>query len=147
MLFRSRDDSCHPDVAASMIRDTTMFQTYLWLCFLQGDMSAVQDRLLPLCMMVFPSVGVSWEWVYQMLVMLMNQISEQLSAEQWDLVRPTAERLLETFMLEDDLSHSLSHNLNTRCTTSTLPAEQTRCTARGMRTYKRCCGRCLSPHF
>lgn len=107
-----RGDMNHPDVAASMIRDTTMFQTYLWLCFLQGDMSAVQDRLLPLCMMVFPSVGVSWEWVYQMLVMLVSQISEQLSAEQWDLVRPTAELLLETFMLEDELSHNPSHNLS-----------------------------------
>ena len=106
----TRGDMDHPDVAASIIRDTTMFQTYLWLCVLQGNMSAVQDRLLPLCMMVFPSVGVSWEWVYQMLVMMVSQISETLSAAQWDLVRPTAELLLETFMLDEGLSHNLSHD-------------------------------------
>ena len=122
----TRGDMTHPDVAASIIRDTTMFQTYLWLCVLEGNVSAVQDRLLPLCIMVFPSVGVSWEWVYQMLVMMVSQISENLSAEQWDLVRPTAELLLETFMLEDDLSHNLSsQQTETAQITNALP-EQTK---------------------
>ncbi len=97
----SRGDMSHPEVAASIVRDTNMFQGYLWLSFLQGDMSAVQNRLLPLCLMVFPSVGVSWEWVYQMLEMMIEQVKNQLTPLQWEAVRPVAEQLLETFMMED----------------------------------------------
>jgi Phycobilisome protein len=97
----SRGDMSHPEVAASIVRDTNMFQGYLWLSFLQGDMSAVQNRLLPLCLMVFPSVGVSWEWVHQMLEMMIDQVKKQLTPLQWEAVRPVAEQLLETFMMED----------------------------------------------
>ncbi len=100
-MTSTRGDMSHPEVAASIIRDTTMFQGYLWLCFLKGDMTAVQDRLLPLCLMVFPSVGVSWEWVYQMLEMLIEQVKSHLTAHQWDAVRPVTDQLLETFMMEE----------------------------------------------
>ncbi len=97
----NRGDMSHPEVAASIIRDTTMFQGYLWLCFLKGDMTAVQNRLLPLCLMVFPSVGLSWEWVYQMLEMMIEQVKTHLTPHQWDAVRPITDQLLETFMMEE----------------------------------------------
>jgi Phycobilisome protein len=97
----TRGDMSHPEVAASIVRDTTMFQGYLWLCYLKGDMTAVQNRLLPLCLMVFPSVGVSWEWVYQMLEMMIEQVKSHLTAHQWDAVRPVTDQLLETFMMEE----------------------------------------------
>ncbi len=96
-----RGDMTHPEVAASVIRDINMFQGYLWLSVLQGDISAVQNRLLPLCLMVFPSVGVSWEWVHQMLEMMIAQVKTYLTAQQWEGVRPIAEQLLETFLMEE----------------------------------------------
>jgi hypothetical protein len=97
----TRGDMSHPEVASSIIRDTTMFQGYLWLCFLKNDMTTVQNKLLPLCLMVFPSVGVSWEWVYQMLEMMIVQVKTHLTPQQWDTVRPIADQLLETFMMEE----------------------------------------------
>ncbi len=97
----NRGDLNHPEVAASVIRDINMFQGYLWLCFLKGDLSAVQNRLLPLCLMVFPSVNVSWEWVYEMLGMMLSEIKTHLVAPQWEAVRPIAEQLLEMFCIED----------------------------------------------
>ena len=47
-----------------------------------------------------------------MLVMLVSHISERLSEAQWEIVRPIAELLLETFMLEDGLNTSLSTSLS-----------------------------------
>jgi hypothetical protein len=96
-----RGDMSHPDVAMAIIRDTHMFQGYFWLCFLKGNMSAIQTRLLPLCLITFPAVGVSWECVYQMLLLMVEQVKTSLADSQWETVAPIAEQLLEIFTIED----------------------------------------------
>ncbi len=99
--FRSnRGDMSHPQVAASVKRDVMMFQGYLLLCFLEGNMDAIQNHLLPLCVMVFPAVGVSWLWVDMMLRMMVSQIKARLSQSQWALLAPYADHLLEIFATE-----------------------------------------------
>lgn len=41
-------------------------------------MASVEQELLPLCMMVFPSVEVTWELVKQMLQLLMDELITRL---------------------------------------------------------------------
>ena len=50
----------HPGVMASAIRDLEMMQGYLWLCVLENNFIAVEQELIPLCVLVFPSVQVTW---------------------------------------------------------------------------------------
>lgn len=76
------------DIAASTIRDLTMFQSYLWLCVLENSMAAIEDELLPLCQAVFPSVGVRWDLVEYALQLLLDQIHSRLNTTQLSLLSP-----------------------------------------------------------
>ena len=73
--YRSlRGGLSHPRVMASTLRDLEMLQVYLWVCVLEGNTAAVEQELLPLCLMVFPTVEVTWELVKQMLQLLMDEL-------------------------------------------------------------------------
>lgn len=97
-LFRSRRGSWdNTEVTTSMIRDLNMFQAYLWLCVLQQDLSPITDRLLPLCMMVFPSVNVSWKVIDQTIRSLVTEVRSHLSHKQWLIVQPYALGLIDIF--------------------------------------------------
>ncbi|MBE9029713.1 hypothetical protein IQ266_08215 [filamentous cyanobacterium LEGE 11480] len=54
-------------VKVSSIRDIEMFQIYLCLCLLEGNVRSVQEQLFPLCVMLYPRLNVSWELVQEML--------------------------------------------------------------------------------
>ncbi len=84
-------------VKASTIRDIEMFQAYLWLCALEGNMMAIEQELLPLCIMVFPSIEVSWELVEQLLPLLVAEIQFRLRAEQIDLLLPYTQAIQQLF--------------------------------------------------
>jgi hypothetical protein len=84
-------------VKASTIRDIEMFQAYLWLCALEGNMMAIEQELLPLCIMVFPSIEVSWELVEQLLPLLVAEIQFRLRAEQIDLLLPYTQAMQQLF--------------------------------------------------
>lgn len=86
-----------PGVRASSIRDIEMFQCYLWLCALEGNMKAVEEEFLPLCMMVFPSINVTWELVEQLLPLLVTEIQPRLSPEQMRLLQPYTEAMQQLF--------------------------------------------------
>lgn len=84
-------------VRTSSIRDIEMFQGYLWLCALEGNMTAVEQELLPLCIMVFPSIEVSWELVEQLMPLLMTEIQKRLKPEQFRLLQPYAHAMQQLF--------------------------------------------------
>ena len=84
-------------VKASSIRDIEMFQGYLWLCALEGNMLAVEDELLPLCMMVFPSIDVTWKLVEQLLPLLVAEIQTNVSADQMRLLQPYTQAMQQLF--------------------------------------------------
>lgn len=69
-------------VAASILRDLNMFQGYLWLCVLEKSLDAVEQELLPLCQMVFPSVEVKGEFVESILQLLFETILTRVDSEQ-----------------------------------------------------------------
>ncbi len=86
-----------PGVMSSAIRDLEMFQLYLWLCFLEKKMAPIEQELLPLCVMVFPNIGVTGELVRQMLRFLVNEIMARLEPTQIPLLLPYTQTLQELF--------------------------------------------------
>jgi len=86
-----------PGVKASSIRDIEMFQAYLWLCVLEGSMAAVEQELLPLCTMVFPSIDVQWELVEQITPLLLEEFRDRLEPEQINLLLPYAQAMHRLF--------------------------------------------------
>lgn len=86
-----------PGVRTSSIRDIEMFQSYLWLCALEGNMMAVEQELLPLCMMVFPSIDVAWKLVEQLLPLLVTEIQTRVSQTQMDLLLPYTQSMQQLF--------------------------------------------------
>jgi Phycobilisome protein len=87
--YQSRQGTLtHPQIAASSIRDLNMFQGYLWLCVLERDMAAIEQTLLPLCITVFPHLGVPWTFIMQGMRLLVDTIFSKLTVEQVPIVRP-----------------------------------------------------------
>lgn len=98
--------TCHsgllssPQVRTSSIRDVEMFQVYMWVCLLEGNLSALQDELFPLCVMIYPQLNVSWELVRQMVGGLRKEVRNCLSPEQAKYCEPYYENLTQMFSLE-----------------------------------------------
>lgn len=86
-----------PDIAASTIRDLNMLQGYLWLCVLKQNMETIEQELLPLCLMVFPSIQVKWELVEHMLQLLVAEIHSRLDLQQQKLLSPYTRSMVEMF--------------------------------------------------
>lgn len=86
-----------PGVSASTIRDMNMFQAYLWLCVLEGSMAAIEQELLPLCVMVLPSVEVTWELTTQMLQALEEELMGRVSFAQKQLLQPYTQAMKQAF--------------------------------------------------
>ncbi|HEY9833626.1 MAG TPA: hypothetical protein V6D26_23950 [Stenomitos sp.] len=95
-------------VMSSAIRDLEMFQLYLWLCFLEKNMAPIEQELLPLCVMVFPNIGVTGELVRQMLRFLVNEIMARLEPTQTSLLFPYTQTLQEMFSNFDQKATEVS---------------------------------------
>lgn len=89
-----------PRVLLSSARDVEMFQVYLWVCLLEGSIAAVQQELFPLCVFLYPVLGVKWELVRQMLSLLEEEIQRCLPAESHALFAPYFQALSEMFSPE-----------------------------------------------
>ncbi|GAP97677.1 hypothetical protein [Leptolyngbya sp. NIES-2104] len=99
--FKSRRGSWdNVQITTSMKRDLNMFQCYLWLCVLHQDLSPITVRLLPLCLMVFPSVNISWEFIDQTVRLLVEEVRSRLTQNQWSIVQPYAVGLIDTFSVQ-----------------------------------------------
>lgn len=84
-------------IKASTERDLEMFQVYLWLCFLEGNMTSVENELIPLCIMVFPSVDVTWELVSGILQLLLDEIIERVTPNYHQLLLPYTQAMQQLF--------------------------------------------------
>jgi hypothetical protein len=84
-------------VMASTIRDLTMFQAYLWLCVLEESMAAIEQELIPLCLVVFPQIGVTWELVKQMLQLLIEEILLRAEPEPMHRLAPYTQAMQQMF--------------------------------------------------
>jgi hypothetical protein len=75
-----------------------MFQAYIWLCVLEGNLSVVKGELLPLCLLVFPAVDVKWVFVECGVLWLTREIQAHLSPEQSSLFVPYAQQIQQLFV-------------------------------------------------
>ncbi len=78
--------SCHGPlsdfgVRISSIRDVEMFQIYLCLCVLEGNIAVVQQELFPLCVMLYPPLKVDWTLVRQLVSLLSQEIQKRCSPQ------------------------------------------------------------------
>ena len=87
-----------PQVAASSARDINMFQAYLALCVLENSLSSIDHELLPLCIMVFPSISVDWEVVEAGIQAISQGVTQHLSAEEAEVIAPYAQAMTERFV-------------------------------------------------
>ncbi len=86
-----------PIVKISSTRDVEMFQVYLWVCALEGNLAAVQEELFPLCVMLYPTLKVEWELIRQMLYLLRHEIFDRLNPQQANTLMPYFEGLSQMF--------------------------------------------------
>ncbi len=99
--YHSYSGSFESDVVrTSTLRDVEMFQTYLWVCVLEQNFSAIQDELFPLCVMIYPALKVHWELIMQMVHFLGQEIQGRLGADQLKLFVPYLMALREMFSSE-----------------------------------------------
>lgn len=87
-------------VKISSQRDAEMFQIYLLTSILEKSVEAVRQELFPLCLMLYPTLKVSWELVWEMLKLLEDKISDQLSLSQYQLYFPYFQAMQEMFSPE-----------------------------------------------
>lgn len=92
-----RGQLAEPGIMASTIRDLQMFQSYLWLCVLEGHMASVEKALLPLCQMVFPSVDVTWNLVKQVLQLLVDELMARVDSDQKRILLPSTQAMQQLF--------------------------------------------------
>ncbi|MBO3460353.1 hypothetical protein G7B40_018275 [Aetokthonos hydrillicola Thurmond2011] len=89
-----------PGIEHSCIRDLTMFQAYLWLCFLEGTLSPIEQELLPLCVMVVEGVEIKWELTEKWCQLLGDEIIRRVNSQQQALLRPYTQGMQEIFFQE-----------------------------------------------
>jgi len=63
-------------------------------------MEAVRQELFPLCVMLYPTLNVSWELVWEMFQLLDEKICDQLSLKQHQLYFPYFKAMQEMFSSE-----------------------------------------------
>jgi hypothetical protein len=88
------------DVKTSSLRDVEMFQVYLCLCALEGNVSSVQHQLFPLCVMLYPRLKVKWQMVQDMLQVIGWELYGQLSPTDMAVLIPYLRTLSEMFSTE-----------------------------------------------
>ncbi|MEM7065968.1 MAG: hypothetical protein AAF572_22745 [Cyanobacteria bacterium P01_B01_bin.77] len=84
-------------VRVSSVRDTEMFQIYLWTCVLEQSLDSIQQELFPLCVMLYPTLKVNWELVRQMLNLLGQEFKWHVTQGQEQYYAPYHEALWEMF--------------------------------------------------
>jgi hypothetical protein len=89
-----------PQIRISSIRDVEMFQVYMWVCLLEGNLHALETELFPLCVMIYPKLNVNWGLVSTMTHLLRKEIAACLSPEQAQYCEPFYEILRRMFSAE-----------------------------------------------
>lgn len=74
-----------------------MFQIYLWVCLLEQSLEALQRELFPLCLMLYPSLNVTWELVFQMVHLLGKEIQTRAAGYDTSVLTPYYLSLREMF--------------------------------------------------
>ncbi|NEQ54736.1 MAG: hypothetical protein F6K11_32195 [Leptolyngbya sp. SIO3F4] len=69
-------------IRRSSLRDFDMFQVYLWLCLLQGNLEPITKELVVFCNLVFKGIGIPWKMTIEGTRLLLNEILGQLNSDE-----------------------------------------------------------------
>jgi hypothetical protein len=89
-----------PTVQISSVRDVEMFQVYLWVCALEGNVESLKTELFPLCVMLYPVLNVQWELVRQLIHLVRNEMRSHLEPSASDAFIPYYQTLWLMFSPE-----------------------------------------------
>ncbi|MEO1094497.1 MAG: hypothetical protein AAFX01_06310 [Cyanobacteria bacterium J06638_28] len=89
-----------PAIKVSSIRDVEMFQIYILTCVLEQNISAIQQELFPLCVMLYPTLKVRWELVREMLTLLQDYFAKYSDVQDAVYYRPYQDALWRMFSTE-----------------------------------------------
>lgn len=87
----------HAAVRVSSVRDVEMFQIYLWTCVLEGNIGAIAQELFPLCVMLYPTLRVSWGLVRLMINLLDQALADCVGSANVKHYEPHYQALLTMF--------------------------------------------------
>ena len=86
-----------PSIRHSIIRDFDMFQTYLWLCFLEENTAPIEQELLTICVIVFGALNIPWKMTVKGVSLLIDEIMHHLESYQIRLVEPYTNTMIKAF--------------------------------------------------
>ncbi|MBT9311550.1 globin family protein [Leptothoe kymatousa] len=95
--YNRRGQLDNSGVRHSSLRDFSMFQVYLWLCILQGDLGAIEQELVVLCSRVYRGIGIPWEMTVKGTKLLVDEILSGLDTEEKALISPYTAGMLRAF--------------------------------------------------
>ena len=95
--YNRRGQLDSPGVKHSSLRDMHMFQVYLWLCLLQGNLDAIEQELLVFCSLVYKGIGIPWDMAVKATKFLSDEILQNLSTSEQLVVSPYIYGMIRAF--------------------------------------------------
>ncbi|MEO0394695.1 MAG: hypothetical protein AAF243_01760 [Cyanobacteria bacterium P01_A01_bin.137] len=95
--YNRRGQLDNPGVKHSTLRDFSMFQVYLWLCVLQGNLEAIEQELVVLSALVYRGIGIPWEMTVRGTKLLGEAILNALNSSEQGIVSPYTEGMVRIF--------------------------------------------------
>lgn len=92
----------NPGITHSCLRDLQMFQAYIWLCFLEGSLTPIEQELVDFCVMVMTGLRVEWQMIELWNEILIEEIFARISPEQQLLLKPYTDGLRQAFLSQRD---------------------------------------------
>ncbi|MEM9264250.1 MAG: hypothetical protein AAGA46_01865 [Cyanobacteria bacterium P01_F01_bin.13] len=93
----ARGDLGDLKIRRSSLRDFDMFQVYLWLSFLQGDLDVIEKELVIFCVYIFKGIGIPWQMTIAGTRLLLEEILSRLTSDEKAIVADTIDRMMNTF--------------------------------------------------
>jgi Phycobilisome protein len=91
-------------VQASSLRDVEMFLLYLGLSSLQGNTEIVEQRLFPICNLLYPPLHVTWDLVQEMLEEIAWELHHRLLPDDMMQFLPHLRTFMTIFSQQEALS-------------------------------------------
>lgn len=95
--YGRRGGLAHPSVVNSALRDFDMFQVYLWVCVLEGNLDAIEQELALLSNLVYQGIGIPWEMTVRGVELLIDEILNYLEFHETVQASPYTQGMLAAF--------------------------------------------------
>lgn len=86
-----------PGVRHSTLRDFSMFQVYLWVGVLQGNLELIEQDLVALSVLVYKGIGIPWEMTVKGTKLLAEEIVNALDPAEQAIVVPYTDSMVRIF--------------------------------------------------